>query len=154
MSERGVISSSGLPATMSNDCSSSESLLSSEDGAESIATPTNVLSTLEYPESGILLCRSWLGPMHPVQPCQQLASAEQPQSPSRYCFTFQEYKVVTVEKFVEGLFEYSFAYDYWPSGRIKCVFWTRAVLGVKRRIGCNFVLADFDRDRCTIQIWE
>lgn len=72
--------------SLPKDSFSSESQVSSEDGAvsefddsaasaqESIASATRVLSPREYPEGGILLCRNWSGPTHPVRPCQPLAA--------------------------------------------------------------------------------
>jgi hypothetical protein len=37
---------------------------------------------------------------------------------------------VIIEKFIDNSFEYSFAYEYWPTGNIRCVVSTRARLGV------------------------
>jgi hypothetical protein len=133
--------SSELPAmlhSMSEDSFSSDSLLlSSEDGsgtAESAASARepigdSALSPLDYPESGVLLCQNWTGPVHPVRPCQLLAADDAGQG-HQFRFTFRNRKVVTVEKFTDGTFEYSFAYDYWSSGSIKSVVSTRPLLGV------------------------
>jgi hypothetical protein len=135
MSNTNSESSSGssvLPPllhAMSEDSRSpSESLLvSSEDVADSaLHAATVVLSPEEYPESRVLFCTNWLGPTHPVRPCRPLAADQC----SHFRFTFHAHKVVTVEKFVDNTFEYSFAYEYWPIGGIKSVVTTRARLGV------------------------
>jgi hypothetical protein len=130
---------------MSEDSFSSESLLlSSEKGGvseedemaavalESIADDASVTSVLpphEYPESGVLFCQNWSGQAHPVGPCRPLF-ADDPQRRSHVRFTFRDYKVVIIEKFIDNSFEYSFAYEYWPTGGIRCVVSTRARLGV------------------------
>lgn len=127
-----------LDAVSDVGSSPSESLLlSSEDDVAPVdsaarALASDVLSPEDYPESGILLCSTWLGPSHPVRPGPPLAvNAEQQQQRSHFRFTFHSYKVITVEKFIDDTFEYSFAYEYWPSGSIRCVVTTRARLGVQ-----------------------
>jgi hypothetical protein len=47
-----------------------------------------------------------------------------------YRFVFRDHKVATVEKFIDDVFEYSFAYEYRPNGTILTVTTTRAQLGV------------------------
>jgi hypothetical protein len=133
-----VVRVAGDVALMSDDYFSSEPLLlSSEDGSdteESAACPLEPtvaleISPLDYPGSGVLLCQNWTGRAHPVRPCQVLASDAGVHG-CLFRFTFRNRKVVTVEKFTDGTFEYSFAYDYWSSGSIKSVVSTRALLGV------------------------
>lgn len=53
-----------------------------------------------------------------------------PQQRRHVRFTFHAYKVVAVEKFIDNTFEYSFAYEYWPTGSIRRIVTTRARLGV------------------------
>lgn len=122
----------------SEECSSPpESLLLSSEGVgapidSSLDSITSdEFSPEEYPESGILLCPKWSGPTHPARPCRPVAAAQQQQDqPSHFRFTFHAHKVVTVEKFTDNTFEYSFAYEYWPTGSIRSVVTTRARLGV------------------------
>jgi hypothetical protein len=124
-----------LPAmlhSMSEDSSSSESLLlPSEDDAASgsVSSVMSVLSPHEYPESSIIVCQNWSALAHPVRPCRPLA-VDAKEHRSHFRFTFRDYRVVTVEKFIDGMFEYSFAYEYWPTGNIRSVVSTRARLGV------------------------
>lgn len=123
--------SSESPRVSSDDGTSSEDGSASEaaHAVESIASATNVLTPREFPKSGILLCRNWSGRTHPVQPCEQLDAGALPHS-WYFHFTFHDYRVIIVEKLMDGIFEYSFAYDYWPNGRVKTVVWTRSHLGV------------------------
>lgn len=116
---------------MSEDSSSSESpLLPNEDDtvSDSEATVTNVLSIDEYPESGIIVCHNWSGLKHPVRPCRPLVVDAQ-ELRNHFRFTFRDCRVI-VEKFIDRTFEYSFAYEYWPTGNIRSVVSTRAGLGV------------------------
>lgn len=47
-----------------------------------------------------------------------------------FIVSFRGRRVEVVEKIIDNIFEYSFAYEYWPSGRLKTVASTRACAGV------------------------
>jgi hypothetical protein len=118
-----------LHVVLEESNSPSESLLSSFEAVvgapiDSTASDEFSLEDEEYPDSGILLCSNWSGPTHPVRPCRPLAAEQQ--QPSHFRFTFHAHKVVTVEKFTDNTFEYSFAYEYWLTGSIRRVVTTRA----------------------------
>jgi hypothetical protein len=87
------------------------------------------------------LFKKWIGLEHPVRPCQPFhdvrigncplssSPATSPRDRDYFRVDFRR-RVVVVEKFIDNAFEYSFAYEYWPSGRLETVTTTRANAGV------------------------
>ena len=78
--------------------------------------------------AGVLFCSNWTGTNHPVRPGVTLANLVGANVYFR--FTFRCRRVWLVEKTIDGEFEYAFEYEYHPSGNLKRVIITRAMLGV------------------------
>lgn len=87
-----------------------------------------------FSSAGVVFCNKWVGEAHPLRPCEPIADAAEclPPRPAYFRFTFRNRRVVTIEKFIDNVFEYAFAYEYHAkSGRLATVTTTRSNLGVR-----------------------
>jgi len=68
--------------------------------------------------------------VHPVLPENPISENQCSNEASYFRCTYVNDQLTIVEKILDAQFEYSFQYEYWPSGNLKRVITTRPGIGI------------------------